>query len=53
MSCNNIAVLTGANGMDAKTLAHLLLSKNYKVILTYRRNSFFDEELLRKEYAMI
>lgn len=44
---NNIAVITGANGMDAKTLTHLLLSKNYKVILTYRRNTWYDEENLR------
>ena len=45
---NNIAVITGANGMDAKTLTHLLLSKGYKVILTYRRNSFFDKENIKK-----
>lgn len=41
---NNIALITGANGMDAKTLTHLLLSKNYKVILTYRRNTFFTAD---------
>lgn len=45
---NNIALITGANGMDAKTLTHLLLNKGYKVILTYRRNSFFDEENIKK-----
>jgi GDPmannose 4,6-dehydratase len=44
---NNIALITGANGMDAKTLTHFLLSKNYKVILTYRRNTFFDEEKIK------
>lgn len=44
---NNIALITGANGMDCKTLTHLLLSKGYKVILTYRRNSFFDEENIK------
>jgi GDPmannose 4,6-dehydratase len=42
MSCN-IALITGANGMDCKTLTHFLLNKGYRVILTYRRNSFFDE----------
>lgn len=42
-----IAVITGANGMDAKTLTHLLLSKNYKVILTYRRNTYFDEDKIK------
>jgi GDPmannose 4,6-dehydratase len=49
---NNIALITGANGMDAKTLTHLLLSKNYKVILTYRRNSFFDEEKIRSIFSI-
>lgn len=44
---NNIALITGANGMDAKTLTHFLLSKNYKVILTYRRNTYFDEERIK------
>jgi GDPmannose 4,6-dehydratase len=44
---NNIALITGSNGMDAKTLCHLLLSKNYKVILTYRRNSFWDESKIK------
>ena len=46
MSCN-IALVTGANGMDAKTLTHLLLSKNYKVILTYRRNTYFDADKVK------
>lgn len=46
MSCN-IALITGANSMDAKTLTHLLLSKGYKVILTYRRNSYFDEQNIK------
>jgi len=44
---NNIALITGANGMDCKTLTHLLLSKGYKVILTYRRNTFFTEHSLK------
>ncbi len=44
---NNIALITGANGMDSKSLTHLLLSKNYKVILTYRRNTFFDESKIK------
>ena len=47
---NNIAVITGSNGMDAKTLTHLLLSKGYKVILTYRRNSFFTEEKIKANF---
>lgn len=47
---NNIAVITGANGMDAKTLTHILLSKGYKVILTYRRNTFFDEQRIKNYF---
>jgi len=45
------AVITGANSMDGKTLAHFLLNKGYKVILTYRRNTFFDELSLRKIFV--
>ena len=41
---NNIAVVTGANGMDCKSLTHLLLSKGYKVILTYRRSTYFTDQ---------
>lgn len=33
-----LAIVTGT-GMDSKTIAHLLLSKNYHVVLTYRRNT--------------
>ena len=39
-----VAIITGANGMDARTLTHFLLSKNYTVILTHRRNSLLDLE---------
>ena len=42
-----VALITGANGMDARTLTHLLLAKNYKVILTFRRNSLFEEERIK------
>ena len=48
---NNTALITGANGMDAKTLTHFLLNKGYKVILTYRRNSYFDEANIKKLFA--
>lgn len=40
---NKIAVITGCGSMDGKTLALILLNKGYEVILTYRRNSFFNE----------
>ena len=46
-----VAVLTGANGMDAKTLTHFLLSKNYTVILTHRRNSLMDLESHKSLFA--
>ena len=36
------ALITGANGMDAKTLAFILLKKGYNVVFTHRRNSFLD-----------
>lgn len=39
---NKIALITGATGMDAKTLTHILISKNYKVILTYRSNAHLN-----------
>ena len=45
-----MAAITGCNGMDAKSLTHLLLNKGYKVVLTYRRNTFFDEPEFRKTF---
>ncbi len=39
---NKIALITGY-GQDSKTLTHYLLSLNYKVIMTHRRNVSFDE----------
>ncbi len=48
---NNTAIVTGAGGMDAKTLTHFLLSKNYRVILTYRRNTYFDEERIKQLFS--
>jgi len=33
------AIIFGINGMDAKTVAHLLLDKKYQVVGTYRRNT--------------
>ncbi len=45
-----VALLTGT-GQDSKTLAHILLSKNYHVILTYRRNTHFDPNNLLKLFV--
>lgn len=41
-----VAVITGATGMDARTLTHFLLPKNYRIILTHRRNTSFNPEFL-------
>ncbi len=51
ISSGKIAVISGAGGMDAKTLTHFLLKKSYRVILTYRRNSYFDEQNIRAFFA--
>jgi GDPmannose 4,6-dehydratase len=40
---SKIAIITGANAMDSKTLARFLQHKDYRIILTYRRNSLFNE----------
>lgn len=45
MDTKKVALITGC-GMDSKTLAHILLRKDYNVILTYRRNTQQDNEKL-------
>lgn len=40
---SKIAVITGANAMDSKSLARFLQYKDYKIVLTYRRNTLFNE----------
>jgi GDPmannose 4,6-dehydratase len=47
-----VAIITGAGAMDSKTLARFLQYKNYKVILTFRRNSLFNKELWFKEVQL-
>jgi GDPmannose 4,6-dehydratase len=44
---NKIAWISGV-GMDSKTLTHILLSKNYKVILSHRRNTVLDTLRVRQ-----
>lgn len=46
---SKVALITGANAMDSKTLARFLQWKDYKIVLTYRRNSLFDQESWFKE----
>ena len=36
-----VAIITGANSMDSKSLARFLQWKDYHVVLTFRRNSLF------------
>ena len=36
--------LVSGTGMDSKTLTHFLLQKNYRIILTYRRNTSFNQD---------
>jgi GDPmannose 4,6-dehydratase len=43
------AIVLGINGMDGRTLTHILLSKGYQVIGTYRRNTI-DLEGIRGLY---
>lgn len=45
---NKIAFITGATSMDGRTMTHFLLSKNYKVILSYRRTATIDIEKIKE-----
>ena len=45
-----VALITGS-GMDAKVLTHLLLSKNYHVFVSTRRNTVFDFEDYKKIFV--
>lgn len=47
ISIKKIAVLTGANGQDAKSLAAILLRKGYKIVFTYRCNTSFNINIHR------
>lgn len=40
-----LAIVTGANSMDAKSLARFLQHKDYHVVLTFRRNSLFNKDV--------
>jgi len=45
-----IALVIGISGMDGESISHLLLSKNYKVIGTYRKNTQLNLEDLVSSY---
>lgn len=47
---SKVAVVTGAGSMDGRTLTHILLSKNYHVILTYRRNTQLSLDSISQEF---
>lgn len=56
-----VAVITGMNSMDGKTLTHILLSKNYHVVLTKRYNdqnidyilNLFKDDLKNYPYSKL
>lgn len=45
-----LALITGT-GMDSKTLTHILLSKNYHVVMTYRSNSKQNVDEIKKIFV--
>ncbi len=45
-----VALVVGISGMDGESAAHLLLSKNYTVIGTYRKNTQLDIENISNQY---
>lgn len=44
-------IVTGANSMDSKELTHILLARGHRVILTYRRNTSQDLEVIRNLFS--
>lgn len=44
------AIVIGITGMDGESATHFLLSKGYKVIGTYRKNTLLNTDNLLKEY---
>ena len=47
---NKLAIVVGITGMDGESLTHFLLSKNYKVVGTYRKNTLLNTDILLKSY---
>lgn len=47
-----VALVIGISGMDAEAISHLLLSKNYTVIGTYRKNTQLNLEDLTSSYPL-
>ncbi len=47
MNNQKVSFITGATSMDGRTMTHFLLSKGYKVILSYRRTANLDIENIR------
>ena len=39
-----VALITGGNAMDSKSLSRFLQHKDYKIVLTFRRNSLFQKD---------
>ncbi len=49
---NKIALIIGISGMDAESLSHFLLAKDYTVIGTYRKNTQLNLEDLISGYPI-
>jgi len=47
---DKIAIVVGICGMDGEAAGYFLLEKGYKVIGTYRKNSFIDLESVKEKY---
>jgi GDPmannose 4,6-dehydratase len=45
-----VAIVVGITGMDGESAAHFLLSKDYTVIGTYRKNTLIDTNKIINEY---
>lgn len=47
---SKVALVIGVTGMDGESAAHFLISKGYKVIGTYRKNTQLDLESVTAQY---
>ena len=50
MKNEKIAIVVGISGMDGEAMTHLLLSKGYKVVGSYRKNTQLNLESLLNSY---
>lgn len=48
---SKVALVIGVTGMDGESAVHFLLSKGYKVVGTYRKNTQLDLEAVTAQYG--